>query len=153
MSAPETLKKLIGNWSGSNRLWLSPQEPFRESETKARVATVAGGQFMTIQYTWADDSRPQEGLLLIGVEERPNLIHAVWIDSWHMGDKFMLCQGQITDNGNVSVAGLYAAPSAPDWGWRIEIKAGAMELFELAMYNISPEGSEALAVRASYQRG
>ena len=77
MSAPETLKKLIGNWSGSNRLWLSPQEPVRESETKARVAPAAGGQFVTIQYTWADDGHPQEGLLLIGVEERPNLVHAV----------------------------------------------------------------------------
>ena len=65
----------------------------------------------------------------------------------------MLCQGQASDNGNVSVTGLYAAPSGPDWGWRIEIKAGAMELFELDMVNISPEGTETLAVRASYQRG
>ena len=152
MSIPETFKKFIGNWSGANRLWLSQREAVRESEAKARVALAARGKFVTIQYSWADDGHPQEGLLLIGVEEHPNLVHAVWVDSWHMGDKLMLCDGQVNDSGIISVTGSYAAPSGPDWGWRIEIEAGAEDKFELIMYNISPDGQEMLAVQASYQR-
>jgi hypothetical protein len=152
MSTSETLKKFMGNWSGANRLWLSPREAVRESETMARVAPAARGQFVTLQYTWVDDGHSQEGLILIGVVEPLKLARAVWVDSWHMGDKFMVCEGKVSDNGVISMTGSYAAPEGPDWGWRIEIDPGRADSFDLVMFNITPEGEEALAVQASYQR-
>ena len=33
MTVPNVLHPLVGNWTGLNRLWLSPDEPARESET------------------------------------------------------------------------------------------------------------------------
>jgi len=49
------------------------------------------------------------------------------------------------------VAGIGVGPG-PDWRWRFEIQTGESDDFELRMYNITPEGDEALAVRAQYWR-
>lgn len=43
MSVPHFLVKLVGEWVGSNRLWLSPQESARQSAITAAVALVANG--------------------------------------------------------------------------------------------------------------
>ena len=54
--------------------------------------------------------------------------------------------------GSVSIQGSYAAPPGPDWGWRILIEPRQADSFWMVMYNISPEGREALAVEATYAR-
>ena len=36
-------------------------------------------------------------------------------------------------------------PPRPDWGWRIEIHPAVADGFQLRMYNITPDGEEALA--------
>jgi hypothetical protein len=52
----------------------------------------------------------------------------------------------------LSVAGTYAAPPGPDWGWRITIEPQSPAAFRLRMYNISPAGPSDLAVEAIYAR-
>jgi hypothetical protein len=164
---------LIGHWVGTNDLWLSPEEPCRKSPTEAVVALAAQGKFVTIQYTWADDGAPQDGLLMLGYERQLKTVRAVWIDSWHMGDKFMLCQG--TDGATASlpcgaegrsmgfqpmnchergilVKGSYSAPPGPDWGWQIGIEPEHDGKFRIVMHNVSPDGKAALAVEATYVR-
>lgn len=150
MSVPEWLANRVGNWHGINRLWLSPDEPVRVAETTATVALIAQGKFLTFRYTWLYEDQPQDGLLLIGQEKEENLFKAVWLDSWHMGDTFMLCQGSLDPQGNLSVQGTYAAPPGPDWGWRIILETGEDNTLRLAMVNIVPDGREALAVEAIY---
>jgi hypothetical protein len=83
MCIPATLRELIGEWAGVNRLWLSPKEPARHSETTASVALAAQGRFATIKYTWADEGQPQDGLLTLGADPQRKTLEAVWIDSWH----------------------------------------------------------------------
>jgi hypothetical protein len=95
MSVPEGLEDLVGEWSGTNKLWLTPDEPVRESETTASVTLAAQGKFITIAYTWSFEGEPQDGLIVLGRE------------------------------------------------------GGA---FRVIMYNITPDGSERLAVRATYAR-
>ena len=34
MSIPENLAHISGEWTGTNRLWLDPQQPADESETR-----------------------------------------------------------------------------------------------------------------------
>jgi GrpB-like predicted nucleotidyltransferase (UPF0157 family) len=150
MTVPNALTPLVGNWTGLNRLWLSPDTPVRESETTAFVALIAEGKFLTFKYTWENEEQPQEGFLLIGQEEPEDLVKAVWIDSWHVGDKYMLCQGSLNPQGGFSVQGSYAAPSGPDWGWRIILEPGEGDMMCLAMVNIDPGGKEMLAVEAKY---
>ena len=150
MSVPANLAALAGEWAGPNRLWLAPDTPVRESETRATVALAAEGKFLTIRYTWADDGAAQSGLLLVGVEA-DGAATAAWVDSWHMQDKMMVCRGTSRD-GAVSVTGSYEAPPGPDWGWRIEILPKADGTFQIVMYNITPDGSAFLAVEATYRR-
>ena len=152
MAVPAQIAALIGTWRGTNHLWLSPGEPVRKSESRAEITTVAQEQFADIRYTWADKGKPQEGRLIIGQETEHEIVRAVWLDSWHMMDKFMICEGSIMAEGTVSVKGSYAAPPGPDWGWQIDIEPQENDSFRFAMHNISPEGEKMLAVEVIYSR-
>ena len=77
---------------------------------------------------------------------------ALWVDSWHMSDKVMTCEGASPDAVSLEVRGSYAAPPGPDWGWRTVIETAEDDLLRMVMYNISPEGTEYLAVEADYRR-
>jgi hypothetical protein len=55
--------------------------------------------FITLKYTWADGNQPQGGFLVIGHARQPDTVKACWIDSWHMSDKFTLCQGTVRPAG------------------------------------------------------
>ncbi len=151
MSISETMQRWVGEWKGSTRLWLSPDEPVRESETVASVALVAGGRFLTVRYTWTEGGKPQDGLLIVGQAKQAQRITAVWVDSWHTGDEIMLFKGD-PDAQPPSFIGSYPAPPGPDWHWRIVLKEVDDDAFDIVMYNIPAEGEEVLAVHASYSR-
>lgn len=150
MEPLKLLQTLIGNWTGTSRLWLNPSEPPCECRSTASVSAAARGKFMRVDYTWDYRGDPQQGSLLFGHERERNVVTAVWIDSWHMGAKYMACEGKATD-GAISVRGSYAAPPGPDWGWRTVIEPRGADSFRLLMYNITPHGQEALAVDAVYE--
>lgn len=150
MSGLDPFFKLAGDWTATNRLWLPPAEEPYESLTTATITPIVGKKFVQLAYTWAFEGDAQEGVLLIGHEPADSAVTVVWADSWHMGNKFMLCQGQI-ENSRAVVRGSYAAESGPDWGWRIELEADA-ETFRMRMYNVQPDGGEMLGVEATYSR-
>lgn len=150
MSAPEGLTPLVGKWTGTSRLWLAPGAEPEVSESAARVALAARGRFLVIEYTWAYKGEPQEGMQLLGAHR--DGVTAIWIDSWHMGDAVMRCEGTPGDPARVVVRGSYAAPPGPDWGWQIAIE-GAGERLRVVMDNISPDGHPERAVEADYVRG
>lgn len=152
MAIPERLAGLTGNWTATNRLWLVPGEPVHESETLLVVATAAQDRFLTFTYTWSFEGQPQEGMLLVGHDPDANVAKVVWVDAWHMQDDLLFCQGAVDHDGNLSASGHYPAPPGPDWGWQIDIRPISADAFQLLMYNITPEGESALAVRADYSR-
>ena len=78
---------------------------------------------------------------------------AYWIDSWHMGDKVMICSGVADGNDGLSVRGSYGAGDGPDWGWRITLTPEEGQRLHVVMFNIEPNGKEWLAVEAHYTRG
>jgi hypothetical protein len=146
----------FGDWQGHNSLWLSPQDPVRESAATARIGTVAGGRFLQVNYIWTEQGKPQDGLLMVGVGVGDNAVKAVWVDSWHMGNVMMDCPGTVSQEGRLDVLGAYAAPPGPDWGWRIVLelteKDQPVDSFKMLMYNIPPEGKEELAVETIFTR-
>ena len=151
MSAPASLVRLEGEWAGEGTLllpWLSPPESNYSST--ASIRTVARG-FLRVEYTWSHDGEAHEGLLLLTDEKQDGMVTAVWIDSWHQSQSFLISRGNVDPAGAVSVLGSYPAPTGPDWGWRMVVSPAA-DGFELVMFNISPEGEEALAVRNRYER-
>ncbi|HEY0733945.1 MAG TPA: DUF1579 family protein [Herpetosiphonaceae bacterium] len=150
MSGLEELFTLAGAWAGTNRLWLPPAEEAYESPTTAALSPIVGGKFVQLSYTWAFEGEAQEGVLLIGHEPENGAVTVVWADSWHMGNKFMICQGQIEDE-RIVVRGSWSVESGPDWGWRIELDTEDVQL-RMRMYVVEPAGDEALGVEAIYTR-
>ena len=153
MSIPENLEKLVGTWSGTNKLHLSwlEESPF-DSETKATINFSAKGIFLKIEQDWSYEGKTQEGMILIGKEKDSDLIKSFWIDSWHLSDKFMVSEGKYKPDEAISVKGSHTVPNHPDWGWRTVIESENENSFKLTMYNVSPEGEESLAVEADYSR-
>ncbi len=151
MSIPATLINLVGNWSGVNRLWLSPDDPMRMSDATADVSVVAQGRFLSIAYTWVE-GKPQEGLILLGWQTTSGELQATWLDTWHNGDRMMPCQGHLADDVRVAVQGTYPAPPGPDWGWQIAIEPGDQDSFRIVMDNILPDGMHVLAVEIALTR-
>ena len=150
MGLDQKLTGLVGEWKGTNRLhtpWMPVQ--LQESNSTASVRSKMNGQFLTIEYTWEYESKPQEGMLILGRDSKSDAVQAVWTDSWHSKDVLMLCNGSIDADGRISVVGSYAVPEHPDWGWRTEITPGENS-FRYAMYNVTPEGEEDLAVETDF---
>jgi len=152
MSIGQNMSDLAGTWKGTNRLhtsWLP--EKLKESESTATVRSKMNGQFLSVEYTWSFEGEPQEGLLIIGCDSKSDAVQAVWTDSWHSKDTLMLCNGSARADGGISVTGHYAVPEHPDWGWRTDVLPTANG-FHYAMYNISPDGVEDIAVETDFTR-
>jgi hypothetical protein len=75
MIAIEVFQGLLGGWRATNRLWLSPDDPVRESESL--------------------DGKPQEDRIIVGQDPGSHAVKAVWFDSSHMRNDFMTCQGGV----------------------------------------------------------
>lgn len=151
MSIPNNLNQLTGSWAGVKHLWLAPGEPERVSNATALVGREAQGRFLRITYSW-NEKGPQEGMILLGWQESSGVLKAAWIDSWHNGDSLMLCTGQLSNDDQVLVQGSYPAPTGPDWGWQIAIKAESQNTFRILMDNITPDGTHAPAVEIALTR-
>ncbi len=152
MSIPANLAALVGEWIGTSSLWLMPGTPAAESETTMSVRLAARGQALVLEYTWAADGSPEEGILILSVAQDQSAASATWTDSWHLADTLMNLRGGMLSNGGVSITGSYPAPTGPDWGWSIGIEPESADSFRLVMHNIMPEGEPMLAVRATYRR-
>ena len=155
MSNLDGLAACVGSWRGTNRLEDPHNNIAEDSPATATVASVLGGRFVRMDYTWGYKGKPQEGSILFGCDPQEGTVAASWIDTWHMGRKMMACQGPATGDGTLSVRGSYAAPPGPDWGWRIDVTPGDPETgraLRMVMFNIWPEGKEELAVEATYTR-
>lgn len=148
MSDLTALAACAGRWHGTSTL----QDPMmgiaEESQSAMEVTPVLGGRFVRVDYTWAYQGAPQEGSILVGFDGAAS---GHWIDSWHMGKKVMACTGPAPRGGTLHLTGSYAAPTGPDWGWRIDLTPGPDSL-RLWMANVSPEGEESPAVEAVYTR-
>jgi len=153
MTTFELLKDLTGPWQGTYQL----QDPYNnlavDSASTAIVTPLLGGRFVRLDYTWEYENQPQEGSILWGHEGDSDTITAYWIDSWHVGDKVMVCRESDHDRSIISVLGGYSAPPGPDWGWRTTIEPTEDPTgFRMTMYNITPDGQEDLAIGVTYKK-
>ena len=89
---------------------------------------------------------------MVGYQSGPAVVTAHWVDTWHVGDGVMSCQGTAETDGSITVLGSYPAPPGPDWGWRIVVQPQDGTALRMVMYNITPDGDESLAVEADYTR-
>ena len=144
--------RFLGRWKGTKELYFTgPPNPDSVSDSELVVAPVAKGNFLSFTYTWSFKDEEHEGFLLVGNGNANGVATAAWVDSFHMSAKVMNCEGEVDEQGRIDVLGSYEAPPDPDWGWRIEVIPEGKSL-QIIMHNISPDGEEVLAVRATYER-
>src|SRR5215468_5105680 len=106
MSVRPSLTRLAGHWNGNYRLhtsWLP--EKTHNSDSTCRIELRVNGQFLAIEYDWEFEDKRQEGVMIVGCDEKSDAVQAVWTDSWHMSHKFMVCDGIINENGRVDMKG------------------------------------------------
>ena len=132
MKTVEFLAPFMGSWDGSNDLRMMPTDHYRRSAAGATVG-VAAHDFATIAYTWSEDGKPQDGLLLLGGTAAAAT--AVWADSWHTAQVWLNLAGEVGPDGVLRLTGWYAAPEGPDWGWQIHIAPAEAKI---TMHNIVP---------------
>ena len=176
MTIIESLAPFTGSWQGHNKLRIMPTDDYQESVSAATV-TVTAGAFVTIEYTWAHEDKPQSGLLLLGSGpaegsslEDPDAdsteadgdsttaasgaqaAKAVWVDSFHSGPEWLTLDGTIDDDGVVRLTGWYPAPQGPDWGWQIHVHPGDGNGGRITMHNMVPGHDPYQVVDATYRR-
>ena len=143
-------ESLPGKWSGTNQLYFEGDVFASASTAQAHIAEQ--GQFISISYTWQFDTQAQDGRIIFQTKLGEDPTRAVWLDSWHVKRDIMVCQATQNQAGTVLIKGSYPFPPGPDWNWRIEISTTTAGLLLIRMFNISPNGLEALAVSAQYWR-
>jgi hypothetical protein len=152
MSILAQLAACAGQWQGTNRLY-DPNHDDQPDDTPSTlsVTPILNGRFVRLDYTWRYQGQPQSGALIVGHEDQANVDTAYWVDTWHNGDKGMLCRGPARDGASsMTVAGTFAAPPGPDWGWDIVLTPRAGQSFEIVMHVYTPEGVQGPAVEARY---
>ncbi len=145
------LRPMTGAWQATNHLWFMPGDPAHESASTLTVAPAVGDFVTLLRYSWSHDGKPHEGVMLVrdAADSPPDI---VWLDDFHTERKFMqLGKGTRTD-AVLTATGSYAAPSGPDWGWRVELHVVSPDELLVRHYNILPDGEEALAIEARYTR-
>lgn len=152
MTVREFYAGLAGEWRGTYSLWFEPGTPVRICDTEARVQAIAGDAFHLMTYTWEFEGEGKEGALFLSGNDQAASM--TWGDSWHMAPDPMVCQGRLEEEDSKLVfPGTYpTGPDTPDWGWRTELKRVDGDGLVMEAYNITPEGEEAIAVRAEYRR-
>ena len=150
MTFLENLAACAGRWQGTNRLHDPNTQQPEDTPSTLTVTPILDGRFVRLDYTWAWQGQPQAGAMIIGHENEANLDTAYWVDSWHNSDKGMLCRGAGGDGTTITVAGTFAAPPGPDWGWDIVLTPRAGESLEMIMHVYTPEGEQGPAVEARY---
>lgn len=129
---------------------MKPEE--YHSPSNLTVALAVKEKFLTFEYTWSHEDTPHEGLLLVGHDAAKKVVNAVWVDSWHSSAKPLVLSGTADEHGTIDLRGTYEVPNHSDWGWRIVINTPEKDALQIVMYNVSPEATEDLAVRADYKR-
>jgi hypothetical protein len=113
-------------------------EPYAASAT-AEVSVAAGGHLAVIAYTWSHrEDGGQDGLLVIGPDEAPGKVAALWGDSWHQAPAARLLHGAI-DGAVITVGASYAE----GWDWNISVDATDAGSLRLRMDNVVPASAAA----------
>jgi hypothetical protein len=144
-----SLRAVVGDWTGTNRKRMMPTDDYTETPATAAITIAAQGNAVTFAYTWAEEGKPQDGVLLITNGDAPGSVRAVWVDSWHQSPQWMELSGSIDDGGVIRLEGTYPE----DNRWRVIIDPTDADQVRMAMDNVMPSYDvDYQVVEAAYKR-
>lgn len=147
MAAPaDLLAALVGDWSGTNRLYFEPGNLAEESDTSGWVRLAVGGRAAVHEYRWSFEGDTHTGLALVTFTDEG--FQGSWVDTFHTAGSIMaLAPVPGTPPDDVVVQGSYPAGDGPDWGWRIQwARAADGSGLAVTMWNVPPNGDPGVAV-------
>lgn len=146
------LARMAGRWEGRFRLWFEPGPPAEDSVQRGSIRVLLGGRVLLHEYTGQCSGEPMEGVALIAHHLDERRYETAWAESFGTGTALMFSTGASGDP-RLSVLGSYSdGQGGARWGWRTAIEQAADDTLDLRMYNITPDGTEALAVEVNYRR-
>ena len=148
MDVQQLFEQAPGEWAGTYQLWMkSTSTPDAESATRASIATEMRGHSLTLRYSWHFDEFEHLGIAVISRAANGG-IQMGWSDTFHATDGVM---HNAAIGSQVKVLAHYG-PAEEQWGWRTEFEMPNADALEIRAFNIYPNGDEALATQAIYQR-
>ena len=144
--------RMAGQWEGRFRLWFEPGQPADDSVQHGSIRVLLGGRVLLHEYTGHCAGEPMQGVALIAHHLDERRYESAWAESFGTGTSIMFSTGASGDP-RLSMLGSYGdGQDGARWGWRTAIEQPDDDTLDLRMYNISPDGVEALAVEVNYRR-
>lgn len=126
-----------GRFVGLNRLWFMPGTPAHVSDGTLVVTADR------VSVSWAYEGAPKEGALVLSGPGPA--CRGDFTDTFH-ATTAMVLHGH-ADGSAVRLYCTYSAgDGSPAWGWRIVLDWYDPDHFSFRMFNVLPDGQEALAV-------
>lgn len=120
-------------WTGSNAFRLMPTDAAHDAVATAEVTEGAGGNLVSLAYTWLHpDDGAQDGLLVLGPAREDSAV-ALWGDSWHQTPAAQVLTGSV-EVGVWSVGYDYVPGQ---WRWRIVVDTSDAEELLVRMENVA----------------
>lgn len=146
------LARMAGQWEGRFRLWFEPGTPAEDSVQRGSIRVLLGGRVLLHEYTGHCRGEPMEGMALIAHHLDERRYESAWAESFGTGTSIIFSTGDSGDP-RLSMLGSYSeGPGGTRWGWRTVIEQLGDDTLDLRMYDIAPDGTEALAVEVNYRR-
>lgn len=145
------LHALVGNWEGTTRTWIEPEQLFDESLTKGTIRAITSGHFLLYEYSGSVQGEPCEGMMIWGYDIVRNLFQIVWTDSFHTGTGIINSSGLAP--ATFSAQGkLNNSEECQLWQYRTELELIDNETLLIKSYSISPEGEEYKMIETVLER-
>lgn len=145
------LRRFVGAWQGTTRLWLDPDGAPEETPHALRAQLILGGRWLRLEYAGTAMAKPHAGEMLLGFHAAARQYELAWVDSFHTASSIMLSTGPDSGAPLVDVVGSYAAGNER-WGWRTRLQCTASGELAIDAFNISPDGKEFPAIATRLTR-
>ena len=150
-ASPTGLFTLAGHWSGTDRLWFTPDDLANEGAATAVIRPTLGGNGVISEYRWVMGDDEHHGVLLIVPVDGGHQLALA--DTFHTDGSIMSLQPSPEPDpaALADALGSYEG-DGETWGWRVAVAHPEHDRIEITMWNISPAGDATRSVSTRLTR-